>query len=123
MSSIAVRLRPRGDHYVLCPEDGSWFRPLYTDGMCPLCGEPVAQEERGLPSLLRIDGFVIGFAAVASRATNAASRPSAMAPKPMVRGAVQPSLAAANLLPLFLQLHRFASQRGQLLFALFQMLT
>ena len=50
MSAVAdrLRLRPRGDEYVLCPEDGSWFRPLYTDGMCPLCGEPVSEEERAL---------------------------------------------------------------------------
>ena len=66
MSAIAgrLRLRPRGDEYVLCPEDGSWFRPLYTDGMCPLCGEPVSEEERGLPFLLRLDGFRIGIAAL-----------------------------------------------------------
>jgi hypothetical protein len=23
----------------LCPEDGFWFRPAYTEGVCPLCGE------------------------------------------------------------------------------------
>ena len=70
MTSFAVRLRSRwgeqrGDQYVLCPEDGSWFRPLYTDGLCPLCGEPVSEEERGLPFLLRIDGFRIGLGALA----------------------------------------------------------
>ena len=48
MSAIATRLRGRGrgDHYVLCPEDGSWFRPLYTDGMCPLCGDHLLSAEQ-----------------------------------------------------------------------------
>jgi len=64
VSAIATRLRPHRDEYVLCPEDGAWFRPLYTDGMCPLCGEPVAEEERGLPLLLRLDGFRIGVGAL-----------------------------------------------------------
>ena len=67
MSAVAARLRPRqrGDQYVLCPVDGTWFRPLYTDGMCPLCGEPVAEEERGLPLFLRVDGFWLGLGALA----------------------------------------------------------
>ena len=65
MSAVATRLREREDQYVLCPEDGSWFRPLYTDGVCPLCGEPVSEEERGLPLLLRLDGFRIGIGALA----------------------------------------------------------
>jgi hypothetical protein len=54
----------RRDRYVLCPEDGTWFRPLYTDGMCPLCGEPIAEEERGLPLLMRADGFWLGLGAL-----------------------------------------------------------
>jgi hypothetical protein len=61
---LRPRLRPRAEEYVLCPVDGSWFRPLYTDGMCPLCGEPVAEETRGLPWLMRADGFWIGMAAL-----------------------------------------------------------
>ena len=31
--------RDRHDGYVLCAEDGFWFRPTYTAGKCPLCGE------------------------------------------------------------------------------------
>lgn len=67
MSSVGVRmpaLPRRRDRYVLCPEDGTWFRPLYTDGMCPLCGEPIAEEERGLPLLMRADGFWLGLGAL-----------------------------------------------------------
>ena len=66
MSAVATRLRPRprGEQYVLCPEDGTWFRPLYTDGMCPLCGEPVAEEEPGLPLLMRVDGVRAGVVAL-----------------------------------------------------------
>jgi hypothetical protein len=66
VSAVATRLRPRprADEYVLCPEDGSWFRPLYTDGVCPLCGEPAAEEGEGLPYLLRLDGFRIGILAL-----------------------------------------------------------
>jgi hypothetical protein len=73
VSSVAVRLRGlgrglghrRGDEYVLCPEDGTWFRPMYTDGMCPLCGQPIAEEGRGLPLLMRLDGFAMGVGALA----------------------------------------------------------
>ena len=72
VSSTAVRMRGlgrglglrRGDQYVLCPVDGAWFRPLYTDGMCPLCGEPIAEEALGLPLPMRIDGFALGMGAL-----------------------------------------------------------
>lgn len=44
MSSIGrVLPRPRArsatDGYAFCPVDGFWFRPAYTEGTCPLCGE------------------------------------------------------------------------------------
>jgi len=43
MSSITGRLRAgprdRTAGYAFCPEDRFWFRPAYTDGKCPLCGE------------------------------------------------------------------------------------
>jgi hypothetical protein len=46
--------RPRErDGYVLCSEDGYWFRPAYTDGKCPLCGEVAPAPP--LPLLLRSD--------------------------------------------------------------------
>ena len=43
MSSVVSRLRPRPkarhEGYAFCAEDRYWFRPAYTDGACPLCGE------------------------------------------------------------------------------------
>jgi hypothetical protein len=64
--NVALRspLQRRRDHYALCPEDGFWFRPLYTEGKCPLCGEPAPHEESSLPLLLRIDRFGLGMAAL-----------------------------------------------------------
>ncbi|HKT43623.1 MAG TPA: hypothetical protein VJQ85_02410 [Gaiellaceae bacterium] len=49
MSSVgraAGRLRPRPrartEGYAFCPDDRYWFRPAYTEGKCPLCGEPAS---------------------------------------------------------------------------------
>jgi len=54
------------DDYVLCPDDWFWFRPLYTDGKCPLCGEVApGGGAAALPLLLRADRFLIGMAGVA----------------------------------------------------------
>ena len=53
------------DDYAFCPEDRFWFRPLYTDGRCPLCGEVVPGGAAALPLLLRADRFLIGMAGVA----------------------------------------------------------
>ena len=65
--SVAVRsvLRRRHEHYALCPQDGLWFRPLYTEGKCPLCGEAAPGDEKSLPLLLRVDRFGLGLAALA----------------------------------------------------------
>ena len=66
--SVAVRsvLRRRHDNYAVCPQDGLWFRPLYTEGKCPLCGEAApGGEESSLPLLLRVDRFGLGMAALA----------------------------------------------------------
>lgn len=46
----------RPDGYALCREDGFWFRPAYTEGKCPLCGEAALGGAPPLPLLLRIDG-------------------------------------------------------------------
>jgi hypothetical protein len=64
--SVAIRspIRRRHDRYALCPEDGFWFRPLYTGGKCPLCGEAAPGGEPSLPLLLRIDRFWLGMVAL-----------------------------------------------------------
>ena len=64
--SVAVKslLRRRQEQYALCPQDGFWFRPLYTGGKCPLCGEAAPNGEQSLPLLLRVDRFGLGLAAL-----------------------------------------------------------
>ncbi len=45
MSSVGRLLtspRSRHDGYAFCANDRYWFHPSYTDGKCPLCGEPAA---------------------------------------------------------------------------------
>lgn len=58
--------RPRrhrdGDDYVFCAEDAFWFRPAYTDGKCPLCGEGAPAGAPPLPLLLRSDRSWLGLA-------------------------------------------------------------
>lgn len=58
---VRAGLRGRGEHYALCPQDGFFFRPLYTDGKCPLCGEVIADESSRLPLLMRFDRFRFGM--------------------------------------------------------------
>ena len=69
MSVAADRLlaRPRGrrDGYAFCPADGFWFRPTYTEGKCPLCGEVAPGGAPPLPLLRRIDRSLLGVAALA----------------------------------------------------------
>ena len=59
VSGAAGRLlaRPEGrrDGYAFCRADGFWFRPSYTEGKCPLCGEVALGGTPPLPLLLRID--------------------------------------------------------------------
>lgn len=62
---VRARLRGRHDTYAVCPEDGFWFRPLYTDGKCPLCGEAVDGGAPRLPLSVRIDRYWLGIAALA----------------------------------------------------------
>ena len=50
--------------YAICPEDGFWFRPLYTGGACPLCGQAVAGGTPRLPLSVRLDRFWFGMAAL-----------------------------------------------------------
>ena len=69
VSGAADRLlaRPQGRHdgYVLCAEDGFWFRPTYTEGKCPLCGEVAPGGGPPLPRVLRIDRLFVGMAVLA----------------------------------------------------------
>jgi hypothetical protein len=69
MSGAAGRLlarpRERRDGYAFCPEDGFWFRPSYTEGKCPLCGEVAPGGAPPLPLLRRVDRSLLGVAALA----------------------------------------------------------
>jgi hypothetical protein len=62
---LLARPRERRDEYVFCAKDGFWFRPPYTEGKCPLCGEVVPGGAASLPLLVRADRFLLGIAAVA----------------------------------------------------------
>lgn len=55
----------RSDDYALCPEDGFWFRPSYTEGRCPLCGEAAPGGGPPLPLLRRLDRSWLGLAGLA----------------------------------------------------------
>ena len=54
-----------GDGYAFCREDTFWFRPAYTDGKCPLCGEAAPGGAPRLPLLLRSDRSWLGMAGLA----------------------------------------------------------
>jgi hypothetical protein len=70
-AGLEARLRSlrerRREVFSWCPEDRYWFRPLYTDGSCPLCGRR-AEEVPPAPLLVRMDRFVaaVGVLAAAS---------------------------------------------------------
>ena len=75
MSSVAdavrgaagrLRARPRGrpDGYAFCRADGFWFRPSYTEGRCPLCGEVAPGGAPPLPLSRRMDRSWFGMAAL-----------------------------------------------------------
>jgi hypothetical protein len=62
---LLTRPRERSDGYALCPEDGFWFRPSYTEGKCPLCGEVAPGGAPPLPLLRRMDRSWLGMAGLA----------------------------------------------------------
>ena len=62
---LLARPQGRRDEYALCPEDGYWFRPTYTEGKCPLCGKVVPGGAPPLPLLARIDRSWLGPAVLA----------------------------------------------------------
>ncbi len=57
--------RTRRDAYAFCSEDGFWFRPSYTEGKCPLCGEVAPGGAPPLPLWLRSDRSWLGMAGLA----------------------------------------------------------
>ena len=61
---IGNALGRRRDRYAYCPTDEHWFRPLYTEGNCPLCGR-AASEVPPTPLLMRMDRFTAAVAAMA----------------------------------------------------------
>jgi hypothetical protein len=69
VSGAAGRLlaRPRGrsDDYAFCRKDAFWFRPSYTEGKCPLCGEVAPGGAPPLPLMLRTDRSWLGMAGLA----------------------------------------------------------
>lgn len=64
LARIGNALRRRRDRYAYCPTDEHWFRPLYTEGNCPLCGR-AASEVPPTPLLVRMDRFTATVAAMA----------------------------------------------------------
>ncbi len=68
VSAAAGRLPARSrnrDGYALCAEDGFWFRPSYTGGKCPLCGEVAPGGAPPAPLLVRMDRSWLGLAGLA----------------------------------------------------------
>ena len=59
---VLPRPRARTDGYALCPEDGFWFRPSYTEGKCPLCGGVAPAGATPLPLLRRMGRSWLGLA-------------------------------------------------------------
>jgi hypothetical protein len=62
---LLARPRTNADGYAFCSEDSFWFRPAYTEGKCPLCGEVAPGGAPPLPRLLRSDRSWLGVAALA----------------------------------------------------------
>jgi hypothetical protein len=65
VSGAAGRLRAQPqeqpDGYAFCAKDSFWFRPAYTDGRCPLCGEVAPGGAPPPPLLARLDRAVLGM--------------------------------------------------------------
>ena len=69
VSGAAGRLRVRpqapGDGYAFCADDSFWFRPAYTSGRCPLCGQVATGGAPPPPRSRRIDRSSLGLAGLA----------------------------------------------------------
>lgn len=61
------------DDYVFCAADRFWFRPVYTEGKCPLCGVEAPGGTPPLPLLVRIDRLALGMAVLAFVSVNMAA--------------------------------------------------
>jgi hypothetical protein len=55
----------RRDRYALCPTDMFWFRPAYTEGKCPLCGDHAPGGTPPLPLVRRLGGSWFAMAGLA----------------------------------------------------------
>jgi len=62
---VLPRQRDRHDGYAFCAEDGFWFRPSYTEGKCPLCGEVAPGGAPPAPMLVRMDRSWLGLGLLA----------------------------------------------------------
>jgi hypothetical protein len=62
---VLPRPRSRTEGYAFCAADSFWFRPAYTDGRCPLCGEVAPAGAGSLPRLARVDRSWLGVGALA----------------------------------------------------------
>jgi hypothetical protein len=69
VSGAAGRLRPRPrertEGYAFCSQDRYWFRPAYTEGKCPLCGEVAPGGAPPPPLSRRLDRSSLGMAGLA----------------------------------------------------------
>lgn len=67
MSSLAGRFLPRPrartEGYAFCSVDGFWYRPAYTEGKCPICGEAAPGGAPPVP--LRMDSSWLGVGGLA----------------------------------------------------------
>ena len=62
---LLARSQERRDDYAFCANDDFWFRPAYTEGKCPLCGEVAPGGAPPLPLSRRMDRSWFGMAALA----------------------------------------------------------
>ena len=65
VTRMLPRPRERDEGFAFCREDAFWFRPAYTEGKCPLCGEVAPGGVPELPLLLRADRSWLGLAGLA----------------------------------------------------------
>ena len=62
---LLARPHDRREPYAFCATDRFWFRPSYTEGRCPLCGEVAAGGAPPLPRSRRLDRSWFGTAGLA----------------------------------------------------------